>query len=73
MSDTMKYALIAAGVLLLIRSRAPAAAPVTGGTIAAGDDFERPQWGANWISNQWAMVMQGTAASSGQIRPGGYL
>lgn len=41
--------------------------------MGKGTDFERPTWGANWISNQWAMVMQGQLASTGQIKAGGYL
>lgn len=70
MSDTVKYALIAAAVLYVIRARQTEKAAQD---VSGAGDFERPQWGSNWISNQWAMIQQGTLASTGQIKPGGYL
>lgn len=70
MSDTVKYAI--AGALILYALRARQNAQVIQNASGAGD-FERPQWGSNWISNQWAMIQQGTLASTGQIKAGGYL
>jgi len=60
------------GLYLLLTRKGQAATANNGDAIKPGTEtaFERPSWGANWISNQWAMVMQGQLASTGQIQAG---
>lgn len=65
MSETTKMILLAAVVVVAMKRSSS-----TGGSLATAGDFERPQWGANWISNQWATIMQGTMAHTGQLQPG---
>ena len=73
MEATVKIGIALVALYLLANAGKQAKTTATTTTDSSATDFERPQWGANWISNQWAMLMEGELASSGQIKSRGYL
>lgn len=65
-----KEYLIGAAVVLFMIARRKAATPTE---TAQSNEHDVPTWGANWITNQWAMINQGQLASCGQLKPGWHL
>lgn len=62
--------IIAGAVLLFLVSRRKVATPME---VAQNTEHNVPNWGANWITNQWAVINQGQLATSGALKPGWHL